>query len=96
MSLARDKKEPVYRWYDDWTGEWHESDVDPWDTTTDNFKNVWNTGWKASYPRKCKSTGIVIHNEKEEHEHKRDYICINHLRTVPPWGTYDSDHWVDP
>ena len=44
------------------------------------------------YPRKCKLTGIVVHNDEEDWEHMKKYICKTNLRTFPAY--LDSDHWV--
>lgn len=66
-----------------------------WDPNRPEFKDAWNTTYKAGWPRRCKTSKIVINNKEEERQHKIDHICISHLRTFPPWGAYDSDHWED-
>jgi hypothetical protein len=66
-----------------------------WDPSHPKFQKAWNTKYKAKFPRRCKTSKIIINNKEEMRQHQRDYICISHLRTSPLWGYYDSDHWED-
>lgn len=60
----------------------------------------WNQYWDprpVPYPRKCKCCGTVFiskeqYTDAEALKHRRNCMCITHLRTFPTY--LESDEWI--